>query len=145
MRNATEYPVMPFKISRSVYDSLKTSTTTTSTAPKSPVPSDLLDEAILGDSKANTIYGTTAKTVFFGGAGNDKIIGKSSVTDSNTAVYTYSIDKYKITTTRDGFTVKALTGNEGTDTLINVSKLIFNGVTYDLHATKVGTAANVTL
>src|SRR5690242_6728421 len=133
---------MPFKISRSVYDSLKTSSTTTTN--KTPVPQDLLDEALLGDNKANTLTGSTTKTVFFGAGGNDKIIGNSSVVESNTAVYTYSIDKYSIITTRDGFTVKALTGNEGTDTLVNVSKLVFAGVTYDLHAKQVGTAANLT-
>ncbi len=73
------------------------------------VPAEFLGQALIGDQKSNLLLGSAAKNVFFGGGGNDMIVGSAKAL--NLAIYANSIDKYKITTGRDGsITVKALTG-----------------------------------
>jgi hypothetical protein len=70
------------------------------------------------------------------------LIGTTETVD--TAVYALSIDHYQVMTTKNGFTVGALDGNEGRDVLRNIDQLMFDGKTYTVDATQTGEQAVLT-
>lgn len=60
--------------------------------------------------------------MLWGTAGNDLLDGSSGI---DTAVYTGNRSNFTLTKTATGYTIKDVTGAEGTDTLVNVERLVF--------------------
>ncbi|MDP2128878.1 MAG: hypothetical protein Q8K97_16040, partial [Pseudohongiella sp.] len=68
------------------------------------------------------LIGTNGKDVFTGGTGNDRIDGKAGI---DVAKYQGLKSSFQITRNGTELTVKDLLGTEGTDTLVNVERLVF--------------------
>ena len=67
---------------------------------------------------------TSARTIARGGAGNDEIIGDFNRIDS--AIYWGQRRDYKVVSGSDKVVVTALAGNEGTDFLKHIDRVVFN-------------------
>lgn len=84
-------------------------------------------DVLTGNSLANIIEGGAGNDVLQGGAGDDQLIGGDG---TDTACYLLDRAQYQITTNNDGsMTVRALSGDEGIDTLSGIESLEFNGTT----------------
>jgi hypothetical protein len=75
-----------------------------------------------GTASADSLFGTDKADAIVGNAGNDTMDGGA---DRDTAIFLGVLSNYAVTKTVAGYTVKDNTGNDGTDTLINVERLKF--------------------
>lgn len=73
-------------------------------------------------ASALNIVGTAANDTLKGSAGNNHIDGLAGI---DTVVYTGALANYAIDQATEGFTVRALSGTDGTDALVNVERLVF--------------------
>ncbi|MEP0069086.1 calcium-binding protein [Pyruvatibacter sp.] len=85
-------------------------------------------ESIVGTQFDDTVTGTVGDNGFTGRAGNDVLDGAGG---TDTAVYALAQDQYTVTydSGSNSYTVTALSGDEGTDTLTNIEILSFSGGT----------------
>lgn len=83
-------------------------------------------ERVIGTSSKDVITGNFANNVLYGKGGDDVINGGEG---NDTSVYALAARSYSISFNENSgeYIVKALTGNEGTDTLRNIETLAFNG------------------
>lgn len=79
-------------------------------------------ENAVGGAGDDALVGNDADNVFAGGGGNDTIDGGAGI---DTALYAGPSSRYAITQDGATFTVRDLTGRDGTDTLVNVERLQF--------------------
>ncbi len=79
-------------------------------------------DTLIGDDNANNINAYTGNDTITGNGGNDTIDGGEGL---DTVVYALNASSYTVTTITGGYQVVAKTGNEGTDTLLNVESLKF--------------------
>ena len=84
---------------------------------------------VVGDAAAQTIVLGAEDDVLHGGGGNDKLYGGQGM---DTAVFTGQHSQYDVTQAFGVFTVRALSGSEGTDTLVNVERIQFADQTLDI-------------
>ena len=84
---------------------------------------------VVGDAAAQTIILGAEDDVLHGGGGNDKLYGGQGM---DTAVFTGQHSQYDVTQAFGVFTVRALSGSEGTDTLVNVERIQFADQTLDI-------------
>jgi hypothetical protein len=68
------------------------------------------------------LVGTHEADALRGGAGDDMLDGAEGI---DTATYALARSNYVVTHTATGFTVRALSGDAGTDTLVNVERVAF--------------------
>ena len=83
---------------------------------------------LTGNSSGNCLKGGAGNDTIIGGDGNDIIDCGSGVSD--TCVYTQSISNYIISYLSGSFTVSAIIGDEGTDTVAGAEYFQFAGQTY---------------
>ena len=83
------------------------------------------NDAIIGSSFGDTLYGYDPNTKFTGGGGNDLIFGTAG---TNTSVYSGISSHYKVTVTvgSPAITVHDKIGTDGTDSLTNIQNLLFS-------------------
>lgn len=81
------------------------------------------DDRILGNAAANQLQGGAGRDEMRGAGGNDVLDGGSAV---DTALYSLPRSSYALSKAGANWTVQALSGNEGTDTLIDVERLRFD-------------------
>ncbi|WP_321277169.1 Ig-like domain-containing protein [Thiomicrorhabdus indica] len=88
------------------------------------------DNGVTVDAGAGNddITGGTGNDTIIGGAGNDSIDGGNG---TDTAVYSGAIDSYQFSYDFNSSEL-TISGAEGIDTLTNIEKLTFNGMTYIL-------------
>jgi hypothetical protein len=79
-------------------------------------------DTLIGDNNANNINAFTGNDTITGNGGNDTLDGGEG---QDTVVYALNASSYTVTTITGGYQVVAKTGNEGTDTLLNVESLKF--------------------
>lgn len=92
-------------------------------------------ENIIAGEGADTLIGNDAWNTFTGNGGNDTITGGAGI---DTAVYAGTRSQYTVTHQADGsVTVSALSGAEGTDSLIEVERATFSNITlgFDVNGT----------
>jgi serralysin len=97
---------------------------------------------VLGGRQGNdTLNGLSGNDVLVGGAGNDILDGGTGI---DIAVFLGSRSNYVTSRTSSGFTVRDITGTDGTDTLLNVERLLLDstGVAFDI-AGNAGTTAKL--
>jgi len=88
-------------------------------------------ENAVGTAFGDQITGNELPNELRGGGGNDIIDGGAGV---DTAVYAGARSAYQVTQGAGGVTVRALSGDEGTDTLTGIERLRFADQTQDLEA-----------
>ena len=93
-------------------------------------------ENAIGSVHNDSIYGNAIDNRLTGGAGDDYLSGGDG---EDTAVYSGHISQYQITQD-EYFTY--VSGSEGTDTLLGIEKLSFNGETVSLQAALTTTASS---
>ena len=81
------------------------------------------NDVLVGTSGADTIAGLDGADRLTGLSGNDSLDGGGGI---DTAVYASLRANYEAAKTDAGNTVTALSGSEGTDTLVNVERLRFS-------------------
>src|SRR5690349_15912638 len=79
-------------------------------------------DTLIGSSSSDVISGLGGNDSITGGAGNDAINGGAG---TDTAVFSGNRANYVLSQANGVITVKALSGTDGTDTLINVEYLRF--------------------
>jgi hypothetical protein len=79
-------------------------------------------DTLMGDNNANNINAFTGNDTITGNGGNDTIDGGEG---QDTVVYALNASNYTVTAITGGYQVLAKSGNEGTDTLLNVESLKF--------------------
>ena len=93
---------------------------------------------VIGDASTQTImlgagddvlHGGGGNDVLQGGGGNDHLYGGQGM---DTAVFKGERSQYKVTQEFGVFTVQALSGNEGVDTLVNVERIAFADQSLDI-------------
>jgi Ca2+-binding RTX toxin-like protein len=82
---------------------------------------------ILGGPGNDRIVGTSANDVISGGGGSDAIDGGPG---RDTATYARAYASYVVSVTESGLRVRALSGNEGTDTLTSIERVEFSDGVY---------------
>lgn len=82
-------------------------------------------ENVWGSAYADRIFGSSGNNYLYGGGGNDYIDGKGGF---DAAGYLGIRSNYTVTKSGTTLTVSDKTGAEGTDTLLNISELIFKDV-----------------
>ncbi|MEA2708675.1 MAG: hypothetical protein QOF78_1276, partial [Phycisphaerales bacterium] len=82
-----------------------------------------------GDSNANNVTGTNGSDEFRGRGGNDRFDGRNGL---DIAVFNKPIGSYDLRWVGDSLIVTDRTGEEGSDTLINVEQLNFAGTLYNV-------------
>ncbi|MCM8623102.1 MAG: S8 family serine peptidase [Candidatus Accumulibacter sp.] len=85
-------------------------------------PGSVIENAI-GGLGNDTLIGNAANNVLRGNAGNDTIDGSTGI---DTAVFGGGRTNYTLTKTGTGFTVLAMSGTDGTDTITGVERLQFS-------------------
>ena len=99
------------------------------------------NDGIDGRAANDTLNGEAGDDTIMGGPGNDKIDGGAG---SNTALYSGPRNRYNVTSTASGLTVKDKTGADGTDSLTKIQFLGFSDKVIKLgdsgHNTMAGTA-----
>jgi Ca2+-binding RTX toxin-like protein/subtilisin-like proprotein convertase family protein len=101
-------------------------------------------DRLVGNSAANTLNGRSGNDILEGGAGNDILIGGSG---ADTAVYAGNIAEFGVSWNPNTKTLtvvdrKTTNGNEGTDTLTGIERLVFADGEINL-AAQVGNKAPV--
>jgi Ca2+-binding RTX toxin-like protein len=79
-------------------------------------------DTLIGDNNANNINAFTGNDTITGNGGNDTIDGGVG---QDTVVYAMNASSYTVAAITGGYQVVAKSGNEGTDTLLNVESLKF--------------------
>ena len=87
------------------------------------------NDQLYGDAGNDTLSGGKDNDTLHGGSGNDKLYGGQGM---DTAVFTGQHSQYDVTQAFGVFTVRALSGSEGTDTLVNVERIQFADQTLDI-------------
>jgi hypothetical protein len=99
------------------------------------------DDRILGNAAANALQGGAGRDELRGAGGDDVLDGGSGV---DTALYGLPRSSYLLAKAGANWNVKALSGNEGTDTLIDVERLRFDNTSLALDLSgNAGTAAKI--
>lgn len=101
-------------------------------------------DRLVGNSAANSLNGRSGNDILEGGAGNDILIGGSG---ADTAVYAGNISEFGVSWNPNTKTLtvvdrKTTNGNEGTDTLTGIERLVFADGEINL-AAQVGNKAPV--
>ena len=84
---------------------------------------------LVAGAQASSVYGFAGDDRIASGSGDDRIDGGEGI---DTATYSGSQSNYKLTLGPSSTAITDRNGSEGTDTLINVEKLVFNGHALDL-------------
>ncbi|MHA4867306.1 DUF4214 domain-containing protein [Duganella sp. PWIR1] len=87
------------------------------------------DDVLTGGSAGDTLRGGAGSDRLDGGAGNDLLDGGAGI---DIAVFHGNRADFSVAKTATGYTVTALSGNAGVDTLVDVERLAFNDVTVGL-------------
>src|SRR5687767_13185609 len=82
-----------------------------------------------GDGNANNATGTNGSDEFRGRGGNDRFDGRNGL---DIAVFNKPIGSYDLRWVGTSLVVTDRTGEEGSDTLINVEQLKFAGTLYNV-------------
>lgn len=87
---------------------------------------DMDDKAphLVGSAAADRLYGDFHDNILEGGSGDDFLDGGAGI---DTAAFSGKRADYTITRTATGFTVAARTGTDGTDTLRDIERMVFDG------------------
>ncbi len=93
------------------------------------VTGSTFDDTLTGDGGANYLRGYGGNDILSGGGGNDTLDGGDGTDE---ATYAGAQSAYTVTKTTTGFTVA---GAEGTDTLMNIERLVFADATQTLTKT----------
>jgi len=84
---------------------------------------DAVIENVIGTAGADIIAGNTAANIITGGAGDDKVDGATGI---DTLKLAGAKSAYILTKTTTGFTIQDNSGADGTDTVLNVERLVFS-------------------
>ncbi|MBB3118871.1 DUF4214 domain-containing protein [Pseudoduganella violacea] len=87
------------------------------------------NDLLFGDDGNDLLYGANGDDLLNGGQGQDTLLGGKG---ADTAVFAGNSKDYQVTQEFGKFTVRALNGNDGSDTLINVEKIQFADKTVDI-------------
>ena len=87
------------------------------------------NDELNGGGGNDSLYGGAGDDVLYGGGSNDLVDGDVG---NDIAAYLGVKGSYKLTLGPSSTTITDRNGSEGTDTLINIEKLAFNGHTLDL-------------
>lgn len=89
------------------------------------------DDQLYGDGGNDTLSGGDGNDTLHGGSGNDQLYGGQGM---DTAVFTGLRSQYNVTQEFGVFTVEALSGSDGVDTLVNVERIVFADQNMDIGA-----------
>ncbi len=89
------------------------------------------DDQLYGDAGNDTLSGGDGNDTLHGGSGNDQLYGGQGM---DMAVFTGNRSQYKVTKEFGVFTVEALSGYDGVDTLVNVERIVFADQNLDIGA-----------
>lgn len=88
-----------------------------------------INDTLTGTSGADQIFGGAGDDILFGGAGNDVLDGGIGI---DTAVFAGGISNYVLSKTGGTISVRAKSGTEGIDSLINIESIKFLDVNVNL-------------
>ncbi len=104
------------------------------------------DDTIIANALGGTLHGMNGDDILTGGAGKDLLDGGdgndilTGGAGTDMALYHLVRADYSVIASGTGYTVKALSGSEGTDTLIGVERLQFSDTVLAFDSGKDGTA-----